>query len=674
MKAKFNIGEGGIKGLLVLHAEKMLFAVAIFLTVLLIWSGFQRRSVLEANRSASALNQKVSTVKNQIDQFTWETTFKTSRDMEQRYGERAKETLKKVAVANFTMPQMLSPPPLPPRSRRIDPEIFPAFDLHAISGYGAYQKPQEIDSMGRARMPARDRRRAEATELMFGQFDEEEGMRPLPPDHPASRGDSRSGFGGSLMEVGGTDVETKFFVSVTALVPVKQQFDQYMVCFSKTTKDYNAERDRPKYISWVLQRATVDDFATEPEWEEIAKYSRKNSGMEQGLAGGMGGGMGGMGDEVDPGFLHPVLSQPVIGLLLRNIDAYARHPNVPRATKFDFYGEQEGEFGNEDGAIAGEIEDDLPGIDVGGFGFRGGFGQNPYGEGLEEFGGGKGGEMSYEMAGGGFGPGMMGGQGQGRLAEYFMFRYIDLDVEPGAGYRYRVQLWIEDPNQPRPGTSAPSASSLDTKVKDRLASQPKVGKKKIIPKFWRETEWSEPSQIVWVSLGRKLLTGETKPTRPIALRDRNISFHRAGDEPKAEMMLLQWDEEYNANVPGEQTLKLGSVPLFMKDAEVLIGSNLKKLEDYRFSSGYVVLDIEGGAAMGIHDLTVPGEVLVWDNNGDFQVLDELENADEYALHHYEPARGRLGFGEDEFGGLGGEDLLEGETGKGGRRSRRGGGK
>jgi len=680
MKANFNMGEGGLKGMLARHVEKMLFALAILLTIVLVWSGFQRRNGLETNQSASVLKQKVNTVRNQIDQFTWETTFKDLRDTDQRFRERAKDTLEKLAVADFTWPQMLSPPPLPPRSRRIDPEIYPAFDLYVVSGYGAYQKPQENDPTGRPMRP--DRNPPRAMDLLFNPTGEDDGMRPLPPDHPAGRMGGMGGRG-PAMPYGGTDVESRFFVAITGLVPFKEQFNQYLACFSNTTKEYDAQRDHPNYLAWVLQRAKIDDPAADPKWEQIHRYSNKVDGMANAM--GRGGAMMQGGDEIDPAFQHPILTQPIKGLLLRNMDVYARHPNVPRMNRYGEFGGPEDNLKDGEADTDGEEGEDLLGLDGNAYGLGGGLGGNPYGGRLNEFDG-PGRELGSKFGGGGamgygaMGYGAMGRGGRQRLADYFMFRYFDLNVKPGEAYQYRLQLWIEDPNQPRPPTQPPNASSLDPKVKDRLASQPKLGKRKNIPKFYRETEWSEPSQIVRVTYGNKLLTGETKAARPMWSRDPRISFYRPGDEPEAEMMLLQWDKEYIANVPGEQTLKLGSVPNFKIDTEVLIGQQLKTLEDYPFKAGSVVVDIEGGADMGIHDLTAPGEVLVWSAHGDLVVLDELENAEEFALHHYEPEE-ELDAEEGAMRGYPGgngkfDDLLGDESvgSKRNRRPRRGGGR
>ena len=90
--------------------------------------------------------------------------------------------------------------------------------------------------------------------------------------------------------------------------------------------------------------------------------------------------------------------------------------------------------------------------------------------------GGLGGAMGGmgDMSGMGMG-GMMGGMGgdmgamlSSNIPDYKMVRFFDFSAQIGRTYRYRVQLWIEDPNLPNtnpddeyPDHRAPSEQTLD---------------------------------------------------------------------------------------------------------------------------------------------------------------------------------------------------------------------
>jgi len=682
MKAKISLGDGGIKGLLARHVEKILFALTLLLAFMLAWGGLKKRAAIANAKQASDVKRSINEATSHIDQVAWDGSFR-NRDVEKNFRERAKETQKQVEVARYSLPQLLSPPPLPPSSRRIDPELYPALDLHVVSGYGAHQKPVErgidgmgIDGMG-GRPPTRRNRRLEAENAMFGigRVDEE-GTRPLPMGHPATRGGADMGRLGAGAMMGGEDLESVFFASVTALVPYKTQFENFQTCFPETNRDFDPNRDRPNYLAWELQRALITDPSAEPQWK-LLKRKTTSSNAQVGSEMIMSGPAG---EVIDQRYRHDLLTQPMPNLLLRDLDRYGRHPEVPRATNLGMYGLGEQENATElETEEADEEQEFMPGIQGGQMGLGGGgYGGGYRGGGIGGYQGA--GEMGFEG-----GMAMYGGRGfgQSRLPDFLMFRYVDLEVEPGKAYRYRLRLWVEDPNQPGPGKPTPAARSLDQSVKDRLAKLPKrkvndptTGAKIKLPQFWRLAEWSEPSSIVRISLGHKMLVGTATPQLIKTIRGEGQSLRYRAREPSAQMMVLQWDREHIANLPAEKPMPLGGVGYLKQDTELLDGQRLKKLEDYRFTSTTVVVDIGGGEELGKLDLTAPGEVLIWNAQGDLIVLDELNDAEEFALFHYEPEprkrpdrddpRGERGEGEG-LGAFGDEN--GGSRGRGGGRGR-----
>ena len=49
-----------------------------------------------------------------------------------------------------------------------------------------------------------------------------------------------------------------------------------------------------------------------------------------------------------------------------------------------------------------------------------------------------------------------------------MVRFVDFSVQPGHKYRYRIQLWLEDPNRPTDLQMEPRETELSDAVKVRL--------------------------------------------------------------------------------------------------------------------------------------------------------------------------------------------------------------
>ena len=144
-----------------------------------------------------------------------------------------------------------------------------------------------------------------------------------------------------------------------------------------------------------------------------------------------------------------------------------------------------------------------------------------------------------------------------------MFRYIDLDVVPGRTYQYKVVLWMEDPNDPdQRGSLPPRPKSLDPEVRKRVFaknSEKAIAKLKrkdesVVNFYYRMTEASEPSEPVTVTYGRRIILGTA--TSP---RIKKSGFTKATDEPKAEMMALEFDRENATNAVSYTHLTLPTI-------------------------------------------------------------------------------------------------------------------
>ncbi len=182
--------------------------------------------------------------------------------------------------------------------------------------------------------------------------------------------------------------------------------------------------------------------------------------------------------------------------------------------------------------------------------------------------------------------------------------------------------------------------------------------------------------MVKVTDGRQLIVGQVEPV------DSRTAFPRPGDEPKARVMALEFDDKLATNVPGIFEAYRGTVGNVNMDVEVPYWSEgiLRKKEGYQFRVNATVLDLEGGQSLlKDSDLTVPGEMLVL-RDGKMSVVDEIESARLFERFDFPPPPkdsmdGREGagpYGGDPRGGEGrGGEGREGGNRRGAGSRRRG---
>jgi hypothetical protein len=218
---------------------------------------------------------------------------------------------------------------------------------------------------------------------------------------------------------------------------------------------------------------------------------------------------------------------------------------------------------------------------------------------------------------------------------YKLFRFVDMNVERGKTYRYRVRLTLEDPNHPRltsggggsnVGASqdpGPPPSSLDREVEARLkklAAEEKAKNKRI---FYRDTDWSEASPAVTVPNPMMLIANSVDPARRTTMGDAEIAV----TEPKGKAMVVQWDDLYAVHVAAEEEVERGKILNFIKEGEALhpLRFEFVKLKDYPFHSDAMVVDFRGGDRLPSKDaLTAPGRIAFIDNTGKLIVENEAD--------------------------------------------------
>lgn len=230
---------------------------------------------------------------------------------------------------------------------------------------------------------------------------------------------------------------------------------------------------------------------------------------------------------------------------------------------------------------------------------------------------------------------------------YKLVRFFHFSAEPGKLYRYRIRVYLVDPNNPQnPLPDELLDDSVIARVK-QLAAQDKKASEARGAKFrtyWRITDWSEPSDVVRISsVPSEMLAGPA-----------NAGTSRTGRSGK--ITVSAWDKRYGIKVPLEQDVQVGSVLNATANVDVLHPARLdiRRLEDYSLETDAIVLDIRGGDILPkaksnpLEKIFSPGEYLVMDADGQILVQNEFEDMEAYNMRllRIEGKGGPIGGGSD----------------------------
>ncbi|MFN3148977.1 hypothetical protein [Bremerella sp.] len=753
---KLDLQSGGLKSKLILHVEKLVFGLAIVLVVLFVYLGTQQPSI---DTSPDDLVRASDQARTNIEKQTW-AEVEDERWIPPEYQTAATRASKPIPLAPYETPSSFRVRHKESIEKRPDPDLLPLADLEVTPGFApfAFLSPQVAGQPGMGMM------REGGSGMMSsgsgyegysgGSYGSEYGggygsgygsemggaVDPnapptLTPEQLLQFGQARGGTG--------SKIEGKYFVAITGLAPLKKQLDMYEAAF-KDRANYMEGRDYPRYVHFAIERREQNPDGSWGEWQKSINVNQERLIARHRWAF--------MPDEVaPPEYLDPTLSFPMPPILLFNPGDWGRHSTVPK------YEPREAGYGNEgmmseemEGIMlpeaGGDLPGDVPGLlgpggAMGAMGSEGGGGyMGPYGRPgmmpgmsgtgtnittpppgmMRKPGGSRSGGMSISGSeGGGYGGGYSSGGYSGGTsmfdAENKMFRFYDTSVSPNKSYQYRVQLWLEDPNNPQNFQEAPPARALEGGVLTRLKPErdkitkfmqtqqggmmsPRGQTTQTGPqfKFWRTTEFSEPSATVRVPSSAEVLAGAVDAGRTVYNRNNQRQILRTA-EPNATVLAMKWDPKADVKALVTKELKevtRGSMVEYKGDLWVLDPATYqfrkpypldadKKDQEYTLNTGYTVLDIRGGEdTIGRYTdennkrLKVPGEILVLDDAGNIHIKTELDEVKEFAKFNFskpEVKNTRGGRSSDEGygmeGGSGYDDY--GSEGRS-RRSRRGG--
>jgi hypothetical protein len=482
-----------------------------------------------------------------------------------------------------------------------------------------------------------------------------------------------------------------FLVSVLALAPYEKQWQEFERALGTTDET----RDRPAYVYLWVERQDVTDPDNPGPWTKT-KYNYNELVGPGSLVGFMEKWAMFGPEVIDPLYFDPLITMAVPPIVFRRIDELVAHSDVPlQSASAVTTVEEEDPADNE--ALDGSAPD-VPGGDVPGSvvppssgrpasGYGGGESRNgssrssggssgsygagsrsgpssssgppsssgtgSYSQGSSPGSGGPGSSGSRGSYGGsgssgsygsgsaysgGPSPGPMRGSVAGPLVPYRMVRFYDVFDEDdlkalgGHKFRYRIRLAVQDPNNPdrRAGYSAPPDAMLTNEALLRLKSL--VNRDTV---FYRETEWSEPSEPITVmSSAHRVLAGTVKPAKEVVMRGDNQRVWIGW--PMGTVGTVFFDQARAVDAATTQDVYRGSLLNFTKQIEVLgpVSREFVTLKDYEFRTNVLVLDMRGGESIAAgskdaENLVAPGEFLLMDENGNLIVQNEFEDDSSY---------------------------------------------
>ncbi|MBI1248052.1 hypothetical protein GC197_09450 [bacterium] len=730
---KLDLQNGGLKAQMILHVEKLVFGLVILLVVAFVYFGTQQKSI---STNPDELDSASKLALANINEKTWDKVEK-DRWVPPEYQTAAARASKPIPLPPYETPSSLKVRHKESIEKRADPKFLALENLEVVPGFAPFALISSNPAGGTGIMPGMRPGAAPGSEYdiysgagMPGELGMNDENTPpvLTLEQTAMLGAPRST---------GDKIQGTYFIAITGLAPLKKQLDLYNAAF-KDRAAYLETRDYPRYVHFAVERREQKADGSWSEWEkninvnlarQIARYRWAFSF-----------------DEVaPPEYLDPVLTFPIPPILLFNPDKWARHSTVPLFEPTDL---MNGEPGMEGGQFeempfqpgGSDIPGDVPlGMMPGGM--DGGPGMMPGSNpgmmpGMPGYG--RTGMTNQLVAppgtirrptgtnGGMMGPGMGGGMGmEGGGASYAnspfdaenkMFRFYDTSVQPNKTYQYRVQLWLEDPNNPQNLQEAPSIRALEATVVDRvkperdkvmqqmqgMGGQMPVQATNTAPKhqFWRTADYSEPSPAVRVPSSADVLAGSVKAGRLVVNRDDRSQVLRVF-EPTANVLAMIWDPktEVKALVTKEvKEVRRGEMvhyegPLWVLDPTSYtfrrpypVEEDPKKKvrsqdEEYSLQTGYTLLDMRGGedTAGRFVDtnktkLKTPGEVLVLDDAGHIHIKSELGDLEEFIKFNFAKpeVKRKASDEEDPMGEDPGmyEDYGDAPGGSGSRKSRR----
>lgn len=366
-------GQSGIKGLALLHGEKVAIGIVALVSLFIIYKSFSLPR-LEDKYQADKLQSAITQTSSEIKQYSWDKAVADHPDKIKKFQEihvSGDLGVKPEAYVNLDKSGKPDPkfdePIVAPLILRSDPVLLNATDVRATGGSGLLsfldeeiRKKQEIkrqmEEQELAKKAAEKAKRDEkkkATETAGPSRRGKETAGPEEPYDPAHPKRRLVQNGGRLTGAplqGGERIERAYWACVVAKVPIRDQLKLYQDAFEKA-RGSDPNKDFPSYVGFFVERAEVLP-GKDLEWTPVPLYDGQQQSIAQGkslttgpahviavgaaydklIAAAQAYWSGGISqDVIDPRFAEAPLTLPLPPLVGREWGAEATHPDIPLA-------------------------------------------------------------------------------------------------------------------------------------------------------------------------------------------------------------------------------------------------------------------------------------------------------------------------------------------------------
>ncbi|MDX1945258.1 MAG: hypothetical protein SFU86_07615, partial [Pirellulaceae bacterium] len=662
MKApKVSLDGAKIQALLFQHVEKIVLVVVVALVGWFVYQGYILEG-LPPDRTPPLL---VDTANNVTTFINSPTRWNDVKEEPERFAPMdVVPRVDKAQLPNlpekYATVNRLSLPDFAKRQFRTDPKIFPPIHLKVVPISGplaVYTEGTEVDPLDqtkieappaatlKTKVPKTTRKpRTKAPRGGEGAMGGEGGplgrgpIQPNPQEPFGQQGPVMQAQSLYPESIRGYQAEGEGAIArdvkamvVMAVVPIDKQIQEFENALASSL-DYDSARDLPQYLAYTVERADVTaNPAADPatlKWDSLsAKGALKETEKWEGV----------LTEIVDPSYLLPdVLTHPAPPLMQRDIWELLTHPDVPLATV------------NLADEAAAPVEDVVPTDDV-----PGGPVPNPVGGGVDGTGpvgprmmprpgqgeGGLRGPRRPPVQGGGENDGM----GQFKPVappKYQLIRFTDTTVQTGKQYRYRLKVFLHDPNHPAATFTPPSVVSLRDDVRQRVKDQDVADAKKGggFRTYWVTSDWSEASAPATLPTTRHYFAGKVTPPKD-ALVITNMPKVPI-TQVSGKGLIVVWASDKVVDVPAEFEFYRGSVVNFSAPTQVIHPVTHQIIDlTYPMRTDAIVVDMQGGEKIPTVDrrmiesaLESPGEILYFDSTGQLHARDEATDIEGYRTY------------------------------------------
>ncbi|MDR1480032.1 MAG: hypothetical protein LBJ00_13940 [Planctomycetaceae bacterium] len=437
------------------------------------------------------------------------------------------------------------------------------------------------------------------------------------PLKPVENLQASAGLGAvSIKPIGGKTRRGERWAIVTGLIPIQEQRDLYVRAYAASVRPM-PNQDTPIYVSYILERAEIEPEQDENniKWVEINAYDEIDRRMRE---------WNGLGSEpVDPFYLAPYENRGPKSLwmacplppTIRPLEKGITQSSIPLLSETEAEWQKKSQEYNK--KLQEEMENRSK--DAGSF-----LDASPFDA-----------VSTTNMPVGRIDTPNTTNipiEGQ-RIVSHFLFRYLDYSVMPGKTYRYRVKLWLANPNYGLNESDVVDFSlasdkyltSEVSKTSNKVTIPPdsRILSRSVLPPS-RSAPWSEPSANIlaiyfdmadgseWVwGAGERVYRGSTLNIKNAVTQD-----------PSA----LDKAEVTNPRTPPR------SMP-------TPAGTTDPKLQPQRRDviTNACIMDIYGGVVLGNvlgsdpPPTRTPGKILVLNGLGEITIHDLIEDNEEINL-------------------------------------------